>query len=119
MCAQSKSVGLHFYIDQKISPVHQDLTNLERHFQVRGSLYTKLGLPSKFITDNFEMLTNSLEKKQNNFEILKCCNGSLEEKLKQLEEKSRTSTKISNFLTNHFSTIYFFLTLTLSLTRRA
>ena len=51
MCAQSKSVGLNFYIEQKISPVHQDLTNLERHFQVRGSLYTKLGLPSKFITD--------------------------------------------------------------------
>ena len=51
MCAENESVGLKFYIDQKISPVHQDLTNLEKHFQIRSSLYTKLGLPSKFIRD--------------------------------------------------------------------
>ncbi len=49
MTTQNNSVGLQFYIDQKISPVHQDLTDLDKHFQVREALYTKLGLPSKFI----------------------------------------------------------------------
>ena len=44
-----ESVGLKFYLDQNISPVHQDLTDLEKHLQIRRSLYTKLGLPSTFI----------------------------------------------------------------------
>ena len=44
----NKSVGLKFYIDNNISPVHQDISDLEKHFQVRSSLYRLLGLPSHF-----------------------------------------------------------------------
>ena len=51
MSNQTESVGLKFYLDEKISPVHQDLTDLEKHFQVRRTLYTILGLPAIFIKD--------------------------------------------------------------------
>jgi len=42
---------LEFYEEHNISPVRQDITNLERHIQRRSSLYEQLGLPSLLFRD--------------------------------------------------------------------
>ena len=42
---------LEFYEENNISPVRQDITNLERHIQRRSSLYEQLGLPSLLFRD--------------------------------------------------------------------
>jgi len=34
-----------FYSDHKVSPVAQDITDLEKHFQRRDSLFRSLGIP--------------------------------------------------------------------------
>lgn len=36
---------LEYYVKSGISPVHQDIFDLDRHFRRRGSLYLSLGLP--------------------------------------------------------------------------
>jgi len=40
---------IDFYRAHDISPVHQDITDLQRHFERRDSLYRHLGLPSAFV----------------------------------------------------------------------
>ena len=45
----NKAVELDYYIKEGISPVHYNLSNLKRHFDIRNSLYYLLGLPSKFL----------------------------------------------------------------------
>ena len=40
---------LEFYLENSISPVHQNIKNLKKHFERRGSLYTRLGLNSNYI----------------------------------------------------------------------
>ena len=36
---------IDFYIDKKVSPVSQDISNLNKHFDRRSSLYRHLGIP--------------------------------------------------------------------------
>ena len=40
---------LDFYIKEGISPVYQDISNLNKHFQIRGNLYCLLGLIPSFL----------------------------------------------------------------------
>lgn len=40
-----RNAFLEFYGRHGISPVHQDISNLERHVAVRGNLYRMLGMP--------------------------------------------------------------------------
>ena len=40
---------LGFYLEHEISPVRQDISNLDKHMERRGSLYRYLGLPSGFL----------------------------------------------------------------------
>ena len=56
-----KAVELDYYIKEGISPVHYNLSNLKRHFDIRNSLYYLLGLPSKFLknTDILEVAPGS------------------------------------------------------------
>jgi SAM-dependent methyltransferase len=42
---------LDFYGAQNISPVAQDISDLDRHFQRRGSLYRSLGIPPLYVRD--------------------------------------------------------------------
>lgn len=44
MTVQHPSLELEYYIKEGISPVHQDISDLEKHFQIRESLYFLLGL---------------------------------------------------------------------------
>jgi len=46
MTKKHQSVGLNFYLKENISPVHIDISDLEKHFHSRASLYRLLGLPS-------------------------------------------------------------------------
>ncbi len=41
-----QSVGLNFYNEKSIFPVFQNISNMEKHFQIRESLYRLLGVPS-------------------------------------------------------------------------
>ena len=50
MVYSHKSVELEYYIKEGISPVHQDISNLSKHFQIRSSLYRLLGLIPSFFT---------------------------------------------------------------------
>ena len=43
-----KSVELEYYVREGISPVHQNITNLKKHFQSRESLYRLLGMIPSF-----------------------------------------------------------------------
>ena len=45
---QTKVDHLEFYKEHNISPVRQNITDLSRHFDRRGSLYRYLGLPKMF-----------------------------------------------------------------------
>ena len=47
----TKTDHLQFYMENDISPVRQDIANLPRHFDRRGSLYRYLGLPKLFFRD--------------------------------------------------------------------
>ena len=40
---------LQFYLKNKISPVRQDISDLQRHLDRRASLYQRLGVPRQFI----------------------------------------------------------------------
>lgn len=40
---------LQFYLKNKISPVRQDISDLQRHLDRRESLYQRLGVPGQFI----------------------------------------------------------------------
>ena len=40
---------LDFYIKEGISPIHQDISNLSKHFQIRSNLYRLLGLIPSFL----------------------------------------------------------------------
>jgi hypothetical protein len=44
MVYSHKSVELEYYVKEGISPVHYDLSDLNKHFQIRASLYRLLGL---------------------------------------------------------------------------
>jgi len=46
-----KTSFVDFYTKHNVSPVSQDITDLGKHFQRRGSLLTSLGIPSLFIKD--------------------------------------------------------------------
>ena len=49
MAYSHKSIELEYYINEGISPVHYDLSDLNKHFQIRASLYRLLGvIPSFF-----------------------------------------------------------------------
>lgn len=48
MVYSHKSVELEYYIKEGISPVHQDISDLSKHFQTRASLYHLLGLIPSF-----------------------------------------------------------------------
>lgn len=41
---------LQFYLANKISPVRQDISDLQSHLDRRQSLYQRLGVPRQFIT---------------------------------------------------------------------
>ncbi len=43
---QTKKDHLEFYLENEISPVRQNIDDLEKHFQRRASLYQKLGISS-------------------------------------------------------------------------
>ena len=38
-----------FYLANQISPVSQDISDLEKHFQRRDSLFRSLGIPPSFV----------------------------------------------------------------------
>jgi hypothetical protein len=42
---------VEYYLENKISPVSQDISNLEKHYEMRGSLYRTLGIPSLLFKD--------------------------------------------------------------------
>ena len=44
----TKSIELDYYIHQGISPVHYNLKKINKHFQIRESLYRLLGFPPSF-----------------------------------------------------------------------
>ena len=48
MVYSHKSVELEYYVREGISPVHQDISDLKKHFQTRESLYRLLGLIPSF-----------------------------------------------------------------------
>ena len=48
MIYSHKSIELEYYIREGISPVHYDLSDLNKHFQIRASLYRLLGLIPSF-----------------------------------------------------------------------
>lgn len=48
MIFSHKSVELEYYRREGISPVHQNISNLKKHFQIRASLYRLLGLVPSF-----------------------------------------------------------------------
>jgi len=48
MTYSHKSIELEYYIREGISPVHYDLSDLNKHFQIRASLYRLLGLIPSF-----------------------------------------------------------------------
>ena len=48
---ETKVDHLEFYMEHNISPVSQDITDLSKHFERRGSLYRYLGLPKLFFRD--------------------------------------------------------------------
>ena len=48
MSNSEKSVELEYYIKEGISPVHYDLTDLKKHFEIRSSLYRLLGIIPNF-----------------------------------------------------------------------
>jgi len=39
-----KSIGLEFYLKEEISPVYIDISDLDKYFQTRESLYRLLGI---------------------------------------------------------------------------
>jgi len=45
---ETKIDHLQFYMKNNISPVHQDISNLSRHLDRRGSLYRYLGMPESY-----------------------------------------------------------------------
>ncbi len=47
--AEHQSSELEYYMEEGISPVHQDISDLRRHFEIRQNLYRMLGLPPGFI----------------------------------------------------------------------
>ena len=49
MVFSHKSIELEYYIREGISPVHYDLTDLKKHFQIRSSLYRLLGVIHSFL----------------------------------------------------------------------
>lgn len=49
MADNNKPIELEYYIKEGISPVHYQLDNLKKHFDIRNSLYFLLGLPSSFL----------------------------------------------------------------------
>jgi hypothetical protein len=49
MTFSHESVELEYYIREGISPVHYDLSDLNKHFQTRASLYRLLGLVPSFL----------------------------------------------------------------------
>ena len=48
LALETQQDHLGFYIEHKISPVHQNISNLSRHMERRNSLYRYLGLPSEY-----------------------------------------------------------------------
>ena len=48
MIYSHRSLELEYYIREGISPVHQDISDLNKHFQIRASLYRLLGLIPSF-----------------------------------------------------------------------
>ena len=60
MVFQHKSIELEYYIKEGISPVHQDTSDLNKHFQIRESLYRLLGLIPSFFgrEQSYLSLTN-------------------------------------------------------------
>jgi len=46
----TKTDHLEFYLEHNISPVSQDISDLSKHFDRRGSLYRYLGLPKIFFS---------------------------------------------------------------------
>ena len=44
MTYSHKSIELEYYIQEGISPVHYDLSDLNKHFQIRASLDRLLGV---------------------------------------------------------------------------
>ena len=49
MKVYKKSIELEYYIKQGISPVHYKIKNLNKHFEIRSSLYRLLGLAPNLI----------------------------------------------------------------------
>ena len=48
MTFSHRSIELQYYINEGISPVHYDLTDIDKHFQIRASLYRLLGIIPSF-----------------------------------------------------------------------
>ena len=49
MTYSHKSIELEYYVNEGISPVHYDLSDLNKHFQIRANLYRLLGLVPGFL----------------------------------------------------------------------
>ena len=45
----NQSIELEYYKKNNISPVHYNLKNLKKHFEIRSSLYQLLGVPPKLV----------------------------------------------------------------------
>jgi hypothetical protein len=43
---------LEFYLENRISPVRQDISDLQKHLERRSTLYRRLGVPARHITGN-------------------------------------------------------------------
>ena len=49
MKKNNQSIELEYYLKESISPVHYNLKNRKKHFEIRSSLYQLLGLPPNLI----------------------------------------------------------------------
>ena len=49
MAYSNQALELKYYIEEGISPVHYKISNLEKHLQIRESLYRLLGILPNFV----------------------------------------------------------------------
>jgi hypothetical protein len=94
---QTETDHLEFYKEHNISPVRQNITDLSKHFDRRGSLYRYLGLPKMFFKEK-EVLEVGPGSGHNSLYVANCLPKSYD-----LLEPNPTGQDGINQLYNDFS----------------
>lgn len=74
---QTNKDHLAFYLEHGISPVRQDITDLGKHLERRGSLYRKLGVPALLIAGK-RVLEVGPGSGHNSIQVASCLPASLD-----------------------------------------